>query len=279
MTTLLRGLASLPLAALQVVGGMLGVLAYVVSKKYRGHLRANLSVASRAYGFSPHYWRAAVGAGQTMTDALWILQHHQEALRRTVIGDWSLVDEALLEGKGLMILSPHLGSFEIIPPILAERFPTTILRRPHRQPWLEAFAQPRRAHEQLTFVPANLQGVRSLARALVRHEVVATMPDQVPRVGDGVWAPFFGRPAYTTVLAMKIAARHNTPTIMFAAIRRGLGRGWEVRLTRLHDLGSGSMEAAAVVMNRALEEAILQAPQQYLWAYNRYRVPRGVTPP
>jgi len=117
-----------------------------------------------------------------------------------------------------------------------------------------------------------------MTRALTRGEAIGILPDQVPSGGEGVWAPFFGRAAYTTPLPARLANRNQTPVVMFTAIRKPLGQGWLMQASRLAPLSEDSLIAATEI-NQALEAAILKAPEQFIWAYNRYKHPAGAELP
>jgi KDO2-lipid IV(A) lauroyltransferase len=125
------------------------------------------------------------------------------------------------------------------------------------------------------FVPANIQGVRQVARALQRGQAVGILPDQVPGDGDGVWVPFFGKLAYTAVLPAKLATKNQVPTIIFSATRKKIGLGWTIRAMRINKPFDADPSIAAEELNRAIEEVILKCPEQYLWGYNRYKQPAG----
>lgn len=223
-------------------------------------------------------WHAAAASGQLFSDSLWIWRNPKKALSLVEVQDWGLVEEAINEGHGLVMLTPHLGGFEIIPRVLAQHFPATILYRPSRQEWLNKVVEEGRAYPNMHFVPTNLNGVRQMTRALTRGEAIGILPDQVPSGGEGVWVPFFGRPAYTTPLPARLANRNNTPVVMFTAKRKGLGKGWLMQAKRLAPLSEDSMLAAAE-LNAAIENAILVAPNQFIWAYNRYKHPSGAELP
>ena len=81
----------------------------------------------------------------------------------------------------------------------------TAMYRPARQRWLQEVVRTSRDRPGLEAAPANLSGVRHMLRALKAGHCVGLLPDQVPPDGQGVWAPFFGRPAYTMTLAAKLA--------------------------------------------------------------------------
>nr|WP_255533064.1 MULTISPECIES: lysophospholipid acyltransferase family protein [unclassified Polynucleobacter] len=268
----------MPLFLVQVIGAALGVLAYVGSKQYRSLFRPQYEAVVKSHHLPLQIWRAAAASGQLFSDSLWIWRNPAKALKLVEVQDWDLVEEAINEGHGLVMLTPHLGGFEIIPRVLAQHFPATILYRPSRQEWLNEVVEEGRAYPNMHFVPTNLNGVRQMTRALTRGEAIGILPDQVPSGGEGVWVPFFGRPAYTTPLPARLANRNNTPVVMFTAKRKGLGKGWLMQAKRLAPLSEDSILAAAE-LNVAIENAILVAPNQFIWAYNRYKHPSGAELP
>jgi len=128
--------------------------------------------------------------------------------------------------------------------------------------------------------PANLAGVRQMLRALKRGEAVGLLPDQVPPEGQGVWAPFFGLPAYTMTLANRLMQQTGADCIVLRGERLTHGRGWVVhcsRLVRAMPAGNdaAAQEEAATVINETMEREILADPGQYLWGYHRYKQPRA----
>lgn len=271
-------IAALPLTIVQVIGATLGFLAYIGSKQYRALFRPQYEVVIKARNLPFKLWAAVRASGMLFSDSLWIWRNPQKALALVEVQNWDLVQAAINEGHGLVMLTPHLGGFEIIPRVLAQHFPATILYRPSRQAWLNEVVEEGRAYPNMHFVPTNLNGVRQMTRALTRGEAIGILPDQVPSGGDGVWVPFFGRPAYTTPLPARLANRNNTPVVMFTAKRKGLGQGWLMQATRLDPLSEDATIGAAE-LNAAIENAVLVAPEQFIWSYNRYKHPTGAELP
>jgi len=271
-------IAALPLCIVQMIGASLGLLAYIGSSSYRKFFRSQYDAVIASHQLQSRLWSAVMASGQLFSDSLWIWRNPKQALHLVEIQNWDLVEMAISEGHGLVMLTPHLGGFEIIPRVLAQHFPATILYRPSRQDWLNRIVEEGRAYPNMHFVPTNLNGVRQMTRALSKGEAIGILPDQVPSGGDGVWVPFFGRPAYTTPLPARLANRNKTPVIMFTAKRKNLGQGWLMQATRLAPF-SEDATLAATEMNQAIERAILKAPEQFIWAYNRYKHPAGAELP
>jgi Kdo2-lipid IVA lauroyltransferase/acyltransferase len=256
----------------------MGVLAYVGSKQYRSLFRPQYEAVVHLHSLPNRLWDAVRASGMLFSDSLWIWRNPKKALQLVEVQNWDVVEAAMNEGHGLVMLTPHLGGFEIIPRVLAQHFPATILYRPSRQDWLNDVVEAGRAYPNMNFVPTNLNGVRQMTRALTRGEAIGILPDQVPSGGEGVWVPFFGRPAYTTPLPARLANRNKTPVIMFTAKRKGLGNGWLMQANRLPPLPADPV-LGATALNQAIEEAVLVAPEQFIWSYNRYKHPAGAELP
>jgi len=281
--TLLTWLSRRSLRLLHALGAALGWAGYALSSSYRRRLRDNALLA----GISPADRRAAVAdAGKLLMELprLWLRPRGQP------IGDpvhWQgaeLLETLLARGRGLLLLTPHMGSFEVSAQAYAERFgarqPITVLYRPARQAWLRRLEETARARDHLATAPAQLSGVRLMMRALRRGETVGLLPDQVPPDGMGVWVPFFGQPAYTMTLAARLVQQTGAAVAVLWTARLPRGAGYAVHASELGvplPEGEGD-EAAALAINRAMEAVILKMPSQYLWGYHRYKSPRQAGP-
>ena len=114
--------------------------------------------------------------------------------------------------------------------------------------------------------------------ALKHGEMVLMLPDQVPAVGEGVWEPFFGRPAYTMTLAARLTEVPGVRTFMYCGESLPRSAGFRLHFLEPDPPLIGDTRARVAAINRNLERLILRHPDQYLWGYNRYKVPRGVEP-
>ena len=286
MLFLIRWLSRRRLSTLHVLGGLLGWLAYGLSGSYRRRLVQNASLA----GLQAPARRSAVAeAGRMVAELPWLwLRPASRPLGSTV--QWqgqALMDAALDQGRGLVLLTPHLGCFEVCAQAIAEcyghRTRLTAMYRPARQPWLRELEEAARARPGLATAPAALAGVRQMLRALRRGEAVGLLPDQVPPEGMGVWAPFYGQPAYTMTLATRLVQQTGAALLLIWAERLDHGRGYLLRVsapaqplpTQAADDTALQLACAAAV-NREMERLIGQCPAQYLWGYHRYKQPRKV---
>jgi KDO2-lipid IV(A) lauroyltransferase len=272
-----RLLVALPLRPLHAIGAVLGCLAYALAPRYRRYLRANLQLALPRASLRDRL-AATTATGRGAVEGLRVLTRpipETALLVRDAVG-WDSVEAARDAGHGILLISPHLGCFEILGPFNHPR-PLTALYRPNRNAALQSLIEQGRGR-YARLAPVARSGVRAVLAALKRGEVVLILPDQVPAAGEGVWEPFFGRPAYTMTLAARLTEVPEVRTFMFFGERLPRGAGFRLHFFEPDPPLAGDTRARVAAINRNVERIVLRHPEQYLWAYNRYKVPRGVEP-
>lgn len=281
MVRLFRLLGRLPLPLMQRVGALLGWLTWRLSGTYRRRFEDHASAA----GFSPSEYRPARAAIGTMVAELpwlWLRPQGQGVLHLVRWDGAELFESALDAGKGVILALPHMGCWEMIGQSLAERYgptrgPLVALYRPARKAWLAPLVASSRNRPGLQAVPTSVAGVRSLIRVLRGGGYTAILPDQVPPEGQGAWAPFFGRPAYTMTLLPRLAQQTGARVLLCWCERLSGSAGYVMHFEpldapELHD-ASATPEAATAAVNAGMERLIRRAPGQYLWSYARYKQP------
>jgi KDO2-lipid IV(A) lauroyltransferase len=266
---ILRFLSLLPLRVLHALGTVLGWMIYGMSPTYRRHLRAHLAQAG--YRDAAVRRAAIASAGKMITEvpALWFRRHEDVV---ALVKETSGVEEAFaaqLKGKALLFLTPHIGCFEVTAQYAAARLPITVLYRPPKMRWLDPLMREGRGRPNIHLVPADRRGVRQLTLALRRGEALGFLPDQVPGKGEGEWAEFFGRPAYTMTLAARLAERENVACFLAFGRRLPRGGGYAIVVRPLPAPLPG--ESSVRRLNRGIESLVRECPEQYLWSYNRYK--------
>ena len=215
-----------------------------------------------------------IETGKTFTElgAIWCWpQPKKLALIQRVEGAEKLA-EAVKLGKGVMVLSPHVGCWEIIGHYLAEHYPTSILYRPPRIGSLDAFMRQARESSGVRLQPTDMSGVKGLRRALKSGEVIGILPDQDPGKSGGVVAPFFEHPANSMVLVSKLLQKSQCPVFYSLAERLPQGEGYVIHLFEAPaDLGATDEVIAAKALNQGVEFCVRQVPEQYQWSYKRYK--------
>lgn len=276
LVTLFRLLSHLPLPALHALGAALGWLVYLASPSYRQRLNDNLARA----GFAQHRRSAIAESGKSILELAYVwCAPPQKVLRSARIEQWEVVQHALDAKQGIIFLTPHLGCFEITAQAVATKTPLTVLYRPPRKAALKPLIEGARARTNLLLAPANLSGVRTLFKFLKKGGPIGLLPDQVPQHGEGVWADFFGKPAYTMTLPAKLRQLSGAPIILTYAERLPFGRGYVIRFVPFEEALGETPESQAAAINRAMEKLIARCPAQYFWSYNRYKSPAGATAP
>jgi KDO2-lipid IV(A) lauroyltransferase len=283
LTLLFKLIARMPLAAVHALGAAAGWFAYALAPKYRARLRANLAQAGLDDAATR---RAAIAeAGKQALEGAWIwMRPPRDLLDKIDAADLERMKGAQIEGRPVVFLTPHLGCFEIISKTYAlhadprTRTMTVLYRVPHKSA-LRPLMEGGRAADGLVLAPADMRGVRLLMRAMKSGQAAGILPDQVPSQGEGVWAPFFGRPAYTMTLPARLAVAHGANVVFVYGERLPRGRGYRIHVAPLAEALTGAAMHDAAALNRALEQLVRACPAQYLWGYNRYKVPAGAQPP
>ncbi|TCV85133.1 lysophospholipid acyltransferase family protein [Sulfurirhabdus autotrophica] len=284
MTGLLRLIALLPLWLIHAVGGAMGWVVFHLSGRYAERMQENLRL-SRVFSDERNYKKLLkqvileTGKGILELLVVWLRPHDKVLDLVRECQGWSLVEAAQEKGKGIIVLTPHLGCYEIAGQYFASKLPITVLYRPPRQKWLESLVVSGRERGMLKAVPADLKGVKALLGALRRGEAIGILPDQVPSRGDGAWVNFFGRPAYTMTLVGQLQKATGATVLLSFSERLSKGKGYILRFESLPEAFPADKVEAAVALNAAVENMIKACPSQYLWSYNRYKVPKGVEAP
>lgn len=284
MHRLFRLIAALPLHLVHAIGAALGVLVYLASRSYRERLRDNLTQAG--YGPRRLALPAARAAGRQALETAWVwMRPREQIVARCLVADPEVVEAALADPRPILFLTPHLGCFEVTVQWFAATYsarherPITVLYRVPRKAVLRDLVVSGRSAPGITLAPADVSGVRKLMRAARNREALGILPDQVPSGGEGVWAPFFGKPAYTMTLPARLARQFDAQVIFIYAQRLAGGAGWRIHMHRFDEPFTGEPEADAAAMNRGLEALIRDKPEQYLWGYNRYKAPAHSSAP
>ncbi|MFJ1258825.1 lysophospholipid acyltransferase family protein [Cupriavidus sp. CuC1] len=280
MTFLFWLISRLPLSWLHAIGGALGLLAARLPGRYGTRLRENLR---HAYPDASDAMlaEAARATGRMILEMpyFWSRRNPKARMYGFATRLWPELDKLMAQGRGLIILVPHLGCFEVLPQAFALRHPVTALYKPPHQAWLRDWIVKMRTRPNLAMAPAQPRGVRMLVKALKRGEAIGILPDQVPTGGEGAWAPFFGKPAYTMTLVQRLQQLTGAPIAVIFAERLPRGAGFVGHVQLIKDPLPDDQAEAVAVINAAVEKLVKEAPTQYLWGYNRYKHPGGAELP
>ena len=287
MRLLFRLLARLPLRANHAVGALMGRMVWSLAPRYRHRVLDNL----RNSGLPPD--RAALmrlaranaaEIGKGATELAWALFRADDASARVVQREgWEAVERLRAQGRPILFVTPHLGSYDIAGRYLWQHLPILAMYRPHKIGWIDALLREGRnrgaAFDGTNVAPATLAGVRQVLRHLRGGGCTVVLPDQVPGRGEGEWVDFFGRPAYTMTLVARLQHATNAAIVTCYARRLPRGAGYALVLREMQGALPEDRAAAARRVNAEVEALVRECPEQYLWGYNRYKRPAGAPPP
>lgn len=287
MKLLFRLLARLPLATNHALGAFVGRLVYLMSPRYRRRIRENLArsglypVASEAE-LAARENAAEIGKGAT--ELAWALFRSEEVAPLVVrrIG-WEAVERLRAANRPIIFVTPHLGGYDIAGRYLWAQVPILAMYRPHKIFWIDQLLREGRnrgaAPDGTNVAPANMAGVRMVLKHLRRGGCSVVLPDQVPGLGEGEWADFFGRPAYTMTLLGRLQEASGAAIVSCFAERLPHGEGYVLHVEALAEPLSAERAQSARQVNAMVEKMVRACPAQFLWGYNRYKRPAGAPPP
>ncbi|MEM1437222.1 MAG: lysophospholipid acyltransferase family protein [Pseudomonadota bacterium] len=282
---LARLLWCLPLWLVHRIAGLLAALTFPFARGARAVIGANVGVAFPDWSAAEHARLVKRTFRHTYylmaeTGLVWhgSRQRWQSLIDRgpgQQLLEAGLAD-AVAAGRGVLLLVPHFGNWELLSLVLGE-YGVVALYDPPRLLSLERPIRRARERQGATLLPIDRRGIRGILSALQSDGVVAILPDQVPAPEAGVYAPFFGRPTLTMTLVHRLMARTRPVTLLLALQRRR--DRFELVSERLPEaaLADGTELETATQINEATERLVLRAPEQYQWSYKRYkRPPAGV---
>lgn len=271
--TILKIIAMLPLPIIHGLGVVIGWISYWSDEKFSRRIRNNLHNIKFAPNLKAHARLVRLnvsetGKGMVETLAIWAKSERSVLQWIKHCEGWRHVEAALAAKKGIIFLTPHLGCYEITARYYAAKHPMTVLYSPARKSWLSNIMEQGRQRSNTTLAPASLSGIRNLLKALKRGEAVGILPDQVPDLGDGVWATYFGEPAYTMNLVGKLVDATDATVLLAYGERLAWGKGFTIHIEPL-DTGTSAQD-----INNAIERLVRKKPEQYLWSYRRFKKPQ-----
>ncbi|PIV88449.1 MAG: lipid A biosynthesis lauroyl acyltransferase [Hydrogenophilales bacterium CG17_big_fil_post_rev_8_21_14_2_50_63_12] len=276
----LRLFSRLPLPVAHGLGAMLGLLG-LLRRRHRELLRDNLKLTGLYRPLCLIRAGMELGKGLAELPLVWLAPLPRVfSLIREVRG-WEHIEVELRKdkGRGIALLAPHLGCWEIGGIFISNRLPVTALYTPPRQAWVHEMMRYGRERAGAKTVPPTAGGVRALLGKLKAGEATFILPDQSANRGEGLWIRFLGHPAYLPSLPYRlIASTQAVPLIVFAE-RLTWGRGFRLHIEPLPVAPTDSAETLAHIANQAISKLIRQHPEQYLWSYRLFRHHADVTPP
>lgn len=271
-----RALAFVSLRINQQIGQILGWLMWKFSPRSVRISRINIEhcFPELSPGKQNELVRSSlIETGKTMTEisAFWCWEKNRVLDLVKEINGKNLLEEAYAQGRGLVVLTPHLGAWELAGLYLCAHYPTTVLYQPSEMQSIEPIIQKGRTRFGGQLVPTDINGVRQLFRALKNGEVLGILPDQDPGRNSGEFAPFFGIPTNTMTLVSRLVEKNQTPVIICYAERLADAKGYNIHYSRLDMESQTDLVDSLTRLNAGVEALVRQTPAQYQWSYKRFR--------
>lgn len=278
-----KGLAKLPMSFIQRLGFCVGTLCWYIPNPFKTVTEINIKTCFPEMTVADKRALAQKSLQHTFMTVFeyamywfWPIDKINACVVEPSEASQRLFYDAHAKGKGVIILSPHMGAWESMLGYLPEKMPEgispTMMYRPLRISALEHTVRSARERAGATLVPATASGIRAMFKTLKKNGVVVMLPDQVPTVSGGVMAPLFGVPALTMSLAAKFARKTGAVVLVGYVERLGIGQGFKPHAMQVGDAIYDEDDVVAVsAMNQTLQTAIAEHPEQYVWSYKRFK--------
>ena len=186
-----------------------------------------------------------------------------------VIGE-DLLHDALAQNKGLVLIVPHFGTWEIMNAYIAQFTSMTIMYKPVKNQAADQFVRAARSREQANLVPTDESGVRQIFRALKQGGTTVILPDHTPNVG-GEYIPYFGVPLATSNLSAKLIQKTKARALFLYALRNE-DAGFDIHIEAIDEkIYQGDVNQGTGIIINTIENLIQRHPEHYHWSYKRFR--------
>lgn len=184
-----------------------------------------------------------------------------------------VLTEALANKKGVIVVVPHFGCWELLNAWLNLYTEPMIMYKPNKNKGINRYLLEAREKFNATLVPTDETGIRAIFKHLKQGGLTVILPDHLPKPSGGIYSNFFGQNTLSMTLVSKLAAKTQCNVIGLSCIRQPNLRYFDVHCQTLADeILSKDLQCSVDSLNIAMQDIIDQAPEQYIWSYKRFRV-------
>ncbi len=273
-----RSVAGRPLPAALAFGRRLG---WIYGSVIRYHRRDAIDALTRAFPEKPPAEilalvdRMYAHLGMNAAEILRLAGGEvEEAKSRIAVEGESIVRQALERGKGAMILTAHLGNWDLLGMFtIMKGYPLTIISKDLKHKALNEMWMDLRKQQGVNIVPAHRSARPALA-TLKRNELLGFILDQNRPRGSGIFVDFFGRPACTSPGLAVLAAQAQAPVVPVFIHRTLDGNHALVVRPALEpppDREEETIRRATQQYTKIIEDEIRMYPDQWIWLHRRWR--------
>ncbi len=273
----LRLFALLPWRAVQAVGSAIGWLMWKLPNGSRQVVRVNLGKCFP--DMSAQEREALVGQtlkdiGKTLTESacawIWPAQKSLGLIRQ--VEGMEVLQQALQSGKGVVLISSHLGNWEMLLQYVCSLCQPSILYRPPKLKAVDELLVRQRTQLGNELAPSTREGILSLVKRVRNGGIAGIAADPEPSLSSGVFVPFFGVPTLTSKFVPSLVHGHKAVAVFMHALRLDDGSGYRVIIEAAPEaLYGDDVELAVAALNQGIEKQVRQAPSQYMWSMKRFK--------
>ena len=254
--------------------GLAGLVNLLKISKNNDALRLNLKIALPELSDGQRDVIAKQAARNELTTyfeffSIWGSSNQKNIVRIQKVYGEHLLHEALAAKKGLVLIVPHFGTWEIMNTYLAQFTEMTIMYKPVKDPGADLFVREARSREGAHLVPTDESGVRQIFKALKQGGTTVILPDHTPKQG-GEMIPYFGFPLASSNLSAKLIQKTKAKALLLYAIRND--DGFDMYIEEISEsIYQGTANDGTLVIHQAIEDLIRRHPEHYHWTYKRFK--------
>lgn len=277
--------AALPLRLAHQCATVLAKLGWRWSKKQKNIVLTNISLCFPELSPSQQQNLAKQSLAETLKTffelgRVWRRYGNDiSPLIKSVEGE-QVLRQAMAKGKGVLLAAPHFGNWEVLNLWLAKFPDFAFLYKPPGDPTFEQILLKQRGQSGAKQIAADKRGVRQVLEVLKSGGLMAILPDQQPKSGQGIFAPFMQQTAYTMSLFSKVAQKTQVPVVIAAARRLPKGKGFAIHIQAVdQNIYNPDLKHSVTTLNTEIQQLLKTAPAQYQWSYKRFSIqPNGHSP-
>jgi Kdo2-lipid IVA lauroyltransferase/acyltransferase len=276
LPTLFKCLAGLPLSWVRFLGYITGSLLWLFKARTARITLRNIELCFPDLSPDERKQLAKQSLQQTAQTAMEagaIWRHSWPWVKSKIVAmeGHELLQAKVAEGKGVLVLAPHHGNWEVVAPYLASVAPLTAMYQPIENPEMDKLVLEGRSKININMAPTNRKGVMMLFKALQSGHIVGILPDQVPDSDSGrLVAPFMGVPAWTMTLVHGLIQRTGCAVCSCYAER--VDGGFKIIVMEADaDIYNEDQLTSVTGLNASVAVCVKRAPSQYQWEYKRFR--------
>lgn len=265
------------MTAIQSLAKAIGKLLFITNSSARKTTEINLTIAYPELNQDQrtHLVKKSLQS-QCMTYAesikIWGSSTNYALSLITKIHDENIFFDAINAGKGVIVVVPHFGTWELLNVWLNQHSCPVIMYKPNKHEDLDRFMLEARQRLNATLVPTDESGVRAIFKHLKQGGLTAILPDHVPKESGGFYSPFYGQNTLSSTLVSKLASKTQCAVVGLSCRRTNQLDGFEIFVNKLSDdILSKDLQLSVDTLNKELEHMINAEPHQYLWGYKRFR--------